>query len=202
MKMYKRYKPELVLDRKSNSFSFKHLYLDAEKSVIVATNGVMLVKIPVVVGKSDVSGYIQAEVIERARNKADEKDDLMLYVKALKKRLIVGDAYFDRPGCIEYVDYEGQVISKLPPKSREIVFGVNLSYLDCLRESLGVDSDRNLGVFFSFDSEGARNSEGGYEDVIRVFLQTETKSTEIAVIMPRRWHNNNERLKKEMRGIR
>lgn len=198
MEMYKRYKPELILDRGSDVSFHKYLYLDTVRGVVVATNGHMLIELPVETTSRDVSGYIQSEAVERARDRADEKQKSKLFVKAMKTRLVVGDTSFDRPLYEEYPDYRGEVLSKLPELKSSITFGVDMSYLDRLREALGVDANKQSTLFFVFDPQGKQNSEGGYEDPIWVFLQTEKKSFEVAIIMPHRWYNNKPKLEEDM----
>jgi hypothetical protein len=198
MEMDKHYKPELIVERTSQYSVHKYLYLDTIRGVLVATNGHMLIKVPVDITGRDVSGFIPAEVIERARDRANELHRNKLFVKATTKRLVVGTATFDRPFFEKYPDYEECVIAKLPSYNQRIVFGVDMNYIDRLRSALGMGDSKHSCLFFSFDPRGKQNSEGGYEDTIQVFLQTKTKSFEVALIMPRRWYNNNSRLEEDM----
>jgi len=196
MEMDIKYKPEMVLRRGPKSWQedprFKYLYLDTIRGVVAATNLAMLVEIPVTILSRDVSGYIQPEAIERARERAKQLGKTKMFIKAMKTKLVVGDTSFERPPLeMGYPDYRKEVFSKLPSIKDSIIFGVDFGFVERLRESLGVDVNKHSELFFAFDPKGVRNPEGGYEDTIRVFLQTKTKSQEVAVIMPRRWFNNN-----------
>jgi len=193
MKIDKKYRPELVLDKSREADVFRFLYLDVAKKVLVATNGHILLRIPASVGDRDVSGFIPSEAIECARSRAQEKGLSQLFIKAMKTKLVIGDAAFVRPPCEKYPDYWG-LINRLPSPDTAIIFGVDMNCLDRLRASLGVDANKKTHLFFSFDPNGKRNSEGGYEDTIRVYLQTKKESVEVALIAPVRWYNNNPEL--------
>ena len=73
MKIAKRYRPEIVASRDIDRASITDPYLDTKAERLVATDGRMLVAIPVETEKSERSRYLACSLLKAARNLGDDE---------------------------------------------------------------------------------------------------------------------------------
>ena len=80
MRLSKKSKIELVVSTDTTRQFLCNLYLDTGAKVLVATDGVRMVKHPILLDDGDVSAFVSAEAIKAARKLAPKNGDLEVRV--------------------------------------------------------------------------------------------------------------------------
>ena len=146
MKMDARFKPELIVSKDKQRVAIATCYLQGK--FLLATDGRMLVKIPVEREEGDTDGPVTIEAIAAAR-KLGRK--LGLVVIACNDALVTPDgASFPRNAAVSYP----QVEQAIPGKRKEVKLGLNAALLKALADALGDDGKTGVVLAYEVGADG------------------------------------------------
>lgn len=129
MKMDPKFKPELCVSGDDSRYNLSRTYFDADRNVVVATDGRMLVAVPAEVERGDAPGFCSPEDLRVARGEVSDKD-----AKWWKKKA-------------KFPKYE-QVIPEFQPGDEgTVTVALSAKYLLAIAQALAADHD---GVVLTF----------------------------------------------------
>ncbi len=143
MRFNAKYQPELCASTDETRVHLASAHLDTAKSVMVATNGHMLVKVPCKPEPGDIDGSITSAALKESRRMARKRrytakgDDRLPRVRARKKLLDAGDALHRRPTGHQFVPWEGVMPNFKPGDKGTVSFGVSPRYLLDVAQAMG-----------------------------------------------------------------
>ncbi len=141
MRMSKGHKPEACVSRDETRPSLAQMHLDIDAKVIVATDGHMLVKIPVQIDAADHSGPVPVQALKAARTEAGRgRGEVAMSLNGAC--VLPSGAQFPRGEVGPFPDYN-QVI---PTARVPLRIGFNAAMLATLAQAMGTD-----GVVLTFD---------------------------------------------------
>jgi hypothetical protein len=152
MKIHPEYKPELVTHPIVEKC--QHPMLFTEHSAVVATDGSMLVVVPVEVEPGDISGPLQARAFEEARDLDSVAESVS--VKAGNGRVTVDDdASFRRaqlPAECKFPDWKAVLPTFKRGDAGTVSVALDSKKLDAIHEALRCGG--NYGVVLTFKVDG------------------------------------------------
>jgi len=130
MRFNPKLKIEKIADKGHIQTCFREVHLDVERKCLVATNGHMLVRVPVELSEADTTGPVPLAAILEARKQKTESAEIVCNSTAK----VVGGAEYPRPDVGEYPDYP----KALPDESVEPTYTLafNAKYLWELAQAL------------------------------------------------------------------
>lgn len=171
MKMDKRYRPELIASKDETRSMLLEPWLDVVNKVVVASNGHMLVAVPVETGEGDTTGVMPSEALKAGRKAA--KGLAEVEIAANGAATTTSGASFVRKD-MNFVPWQAVVPSYRKGDKDTITIFFDANYLKQLVDALGCDGLVSLTFPKSNDDDP-------------IVIRSESKSAregEIAVLMP------------------
>jgi hypothetical protein len=139
MKMDKSYKPELCASDDSTRTQLCEPWLDVEKKRLCATNGHMLISVPIETDDVDATGPLPSDALKAAR-KACGRSASEISLSANGTVQIPGGASFPRDKTVQFPPIDQVIPSYKKGDKGTVTFGVNAHYLATLAKALGSDT--------------------------------------------------------------
>lgn len=185
MKFEARYQPEAcVMSTYQGRPHMEHVWFDADRKRLLATNGHLAIVVPCEVEDDDVSGFVPVAAIEFARNKRDP-DDLRPETIELhcREHIECEGATFERPKP----EKEFPPVDQASAKGRRgdpqtVTFAVDARYLYKLACALGggeVDSGVHVNVLITI-----KHTDGGDQAVEAMHVEALDAGVATASLMP------------------
>jgi len=142
MKFDRTLRPWLAASTDESRIHLVNLMLDVEKKRLLATNGHILVSVPVAPGPGDKSGLLSVACVKWAHGRAEHDGSDEAFIDCTSKSVaVVGDVTFKRPSELD------KNVGKFPPayeifpkfeKGEKLhVFALDANYLIKLANALG-----------------------------------------------------------------
>lgn len=172
MKMKRNYRPELIVSKDACRFNICEPHLDVLESRIVATNGHMMIALPVTPDAGDTPGQVPVEALKAARTQAGRgATESVLKLNGTAESLD-GKTFPRLP--VHFPPWQ----SVLPKHSAETFsVGLNAYYLHDLAQAMGSRGTSGAEVVLTFD---LRDAEAPID------VRCSSDEAPVAVLMPTR----------------
>lgn len=148
MQLNRNSKIELAASKDSSRQHLAHPYLDVEARVLVATDGVRLVKHPVEVHRADVSGYISSDALKAARKLARRSPEIVIRAGAKTLELLDGTT-MPRPTSEHSFPPYDRVIPDYSGQTT-VTVGLDAKLLFELCQAMGGNANDGTAVMLTF----------------------------------------------------
>lgn len=155
MKFETANKLEKIVSKDETRFALTHAYHDKDASMLVATNGHMLVALPVTENSTDDSGFVPVDALKAARKAkglSESPDVTIVDGKVSCPRVSMTFAP-DTEGCT-FPEWKRGLPSFNPSERNVATITLNAKYLAALAEAMGSDNDAIQLTFSVDDSYG------------------------------------------------
>ena len=174
MRLDKAQRIELAVSTDDGREFIASAYLDTERRELAATNGHVLVVLPVTLDDGDTTGRVSVEALKAARKLATR--GAPVEVQANGALQLTNGASYPRPDtCGEFPNYR-EVMPDYSAR-KTVTFGVNASYLWQVAQAIGcTKGDANVMITIPVPSD-----DGDMLDPIKV---ERTGDDSVGVVMP------------------
>ena len=172
MVINKKYKPELIVSEDSTLPNIGHPHLDRNKQKVIATNGHMMIILPVQCADADTSGAVPKDALKVARKEARKSSNVLLELNGAAKA--TNGQTFPRPD-LSFPPYE-QLIPNFG-NAKTHTFAFNATYLKALSDALGIEKYTGVQITINLDDVEApilvrSTAEKTPEDAIGILMPT------------------------------
>lgn len=181
MLMSKKLKPELIVSKDEIRVNMTAVHLDTEIKRLIATDGHMLVSVPIETQEHDTTGPVPVEAFKRARTLAT-KSDPEVQIQANGSIVMRDGGTMPREDVGKFPDFNQVMPSFGPYEAGTMTVSFNPALLMELVKAIGIEKTCGIRLTFKVDSSLPTSGDLGP----LLIESNDSNNKAIGVLMPMR----------------